>query len=96
MSECRVHGDSDGCQLIKNDTWQTLRRNSLPLVGIESLLRNTNLSGVWHPGFLVNHFVKDLGISLQECQSMGLALPGLALVSFPSTQPVVFRSYVSQ
>lgn len=83
------------CQLIKNDTWQTLRRNFL-LVGIESLLRNANLSGVWHPGFLVNHFVKDLGISLQECQRMGLALPGLALVSFPSTQSVVFHGYVSK
>ncbi|VFQ63041.1 unnamed protein product [Cuscuta campestris] len=31
------------------------------------------------PGFYVNHFVKDLGICLKECQNMGLALPGLAL-----------------
>lgn len=31
------------------------------------------------PGFYVNHFVKDLGICLKECQRMGLALPGLAL-----------------
>lgn len=30
-------------------------------------------------GFYVNHFVKDLGICLKECQRMGLALPGLAL-----------------
>lgn len=30
-------------------------------------------------GFFVNHFVKDLGICLTECQQMGLALPGLAL-----------------
>lgn len=30
-------------------------------------------------GFFVHHFVKDLGICLKECQSMGLALPGLAL-----------------
>ncbi|KAL3825199.1 hypothetical protein ACJIZ3_021228 [Penstemon smallii] len=30
-------------------------------------------------GFYVNHFVKDLGICLRECQNMGLALPGLAL-----------------
>ncbi|CAL9166038.1 unnamed protein product [Musa hybrid cultivar] len=30
-------------------------------------------------GFYVHHFVKDLGICLKECQSMGLALPGLAL-----------------
>lgn len=31
------------------------------------------------PGFFVNHFVKDLGISLRESQQMGLSLPGLAL-----------------
>lgn len=30
-------------------------------------------------GFYVNHFVKDLGICLRECQKMNLALPGLAL-----------------
>lgn len=33
----------------------------------------------FEPGFYVNHFVKDLGICLNECQKMGLALPGLAL-----------------
>lgn len=33
----------------------------------------------FEPGFYVNHFVKDLGICLGECQNMGLALPGLAL-----------------
>jgi len=33
----------------------------------------------FEPGFYVNHFVKDLGICLKECQNMGLALPGLAL-----------------
>ncbi|XP_031479347.1 probable 3-hydroxyisobutyrate dehydrogenase-like 1, mitochondrial [Nymphaea colorata] len=30
-------------------------------------------------GFFVNHFVKDLGICLRECERMGLSLPGLAL-----------------
>ncbi|KAK8475088.1 hypothetical protein V6N13_058074 [Hibiscus sabdariffa] len=33
----------------------------------------------FEPGFFVNHLVKDLGICLKECQSMGLGLPGLAL-----------------
>lgn len=31
------------------------------------------------PGFLVDHFVKDLGIALDEAARLGLALPGLAL-----------------
>jgi 3-hydroxyisobutyrate dehydrogenase len=32
------------------------------------------------PGFLVDHFLKDLEIALAEATRMGLALPGLALV----------------
>ncbi|MDY5429894.1 NAD(P)-dependent oxidoreductase, partial [Desulfovibrio sp.] len=31
------------------------------------------------PGFFVDHFVKDLGLCLEECKRMGLVLPGLAL-----------------
>lgn len=32
------------------------------------------------PGFLIRHFIKDMGIALQEARAMRLALPGLALV----------------
>jgi 3-hydroxyisobutyrate dehydrogenase len=32
------------------------------------------------PGFFVEHFIKDMGIALEEAKRMGLALPGLALV----------------
>lgn len=32
------------------------------------------------PGFFVEHFIKDMGIALDEAKRMGLALPGLALV----------------
>jgi 3-hydroxyisobutyrate dehydrogenase len=31
------------------------------------------------PGFFVEHFVKDMGIALDEAKRMGLSLPGLAL-----------------
>ena len=31
------------------------------------------------PGFFVEHFVKDMGIALEESKRMGLSLPGLAL-----------------
>jgi 3-hydroxyisobutyrate dehydrogenase len=31
------------------------------------------------PGFFVDHFVKDMGIALEESKRMGLAMPGLAL-----------------
>jgi 3-hydroxyisobutyrate dehydrogenase len=32
------------------------------------------------PGFFVEHFIKDMGIALDEAKRMGLSLPGLALV----------------
>lgn len=33
----------------------------------------------FEPGFFVRHFIKDMGIALDEAARMGLALPGLAL-----------------
>ena len=32
------------------------------------------------PGFLIDHFIKDMGIALKESARMGLFLPGLSLV----------------
>jgi 3-hydroxyisobutyrate dehydrogenase len=32
------------------------------------------------PGFFVDHFIKDMGIALDEAGRLGIALPGLALV----------------
>jgi 3-hydroxyisobutyrate dehydrogenase len=32
------------------------------------------------PGFFVEHFIKDMGIALDEAKRMGISLPGLALV----------------
>lgn len=33
----------------------------------------------YDPGFFVEHFIKDMGIALEEARRMNLALPGLAL-----------------
>ena len=38
------------------------------------------LKGNFDPGFMVEHFIKDMGIALDEAARMRLALPGLALV----------------
>mmetsp|Transcript_1314 Transcript_1314/g.820 ORF Transcript_1314/g.820 Transcript_1314/m.820 type:complete len:95 (+) Transcript_1314:55-339(+) len=35
----------------------------------------------FEPGFYVEHFVKDLGIALEEAKRMGIAMPGTALAS---------------
>jgi 3-hydroxyisobutyrate dehydrogenase len=37
------------------------------------------LKGNLDPGFMVEHFLKDMGIALAESKRMNLALPGLAL-----------------
>jgi 3-hydroxyisobutyrate dehydrogenase len=37
------------------------------------------MSGNFEPGFFVAHFIKDMGIALEEARRMQLALPGLAL-----------------
>lgn len=34
----------------------------------------------YRPGFYIRHFVKDMGIALDEARRMNLSLPGLALV----------------
>lgn len=36
--------------------------------------------GDFDPGFYIKHFVKDMGIALEESRRMNLSLPGLALV----------------
>ncbi len=38
------------------------------------------LKGNFDPGFFVDHFVKDMGIVLEEARRMQVPLPGLALV----------------
>ncbi len=37
------------------------------------------LRGDFKPGFYVEHFVKDLGIAIEECKRMNLNLPGLEI-----------------
>lgn len=37
------------------------------------------VQGDYDPGFFVEHFIKDMGIALDEAKRMQLALPGLAL-----------------
>lgn len=37
------------------------------------------VKGDFDPGFFIKHFVKDMGIALQEAKQMKLSLPGLSL-----------------
>jgi 3-hydroxyisobutyrate dehydrogenase len=46
---------------------------ALEVLGPRILARN------FEPGFYVEHFIKDMGIALDESKRMGLVMPGLAL-----------------
>jgi 3-hydroxyisobutyrate dehydrogenase len=46
---------------------------ALEVLGPRIMARN------FEPGFYVEHFIKDMGIALQEAERMNLCLPGLAL-----------------
>jgi 3-hydroxyisobutyrate dehydrogenase len=37
------------------------------------------IQGNYEPGFFVKHFIKDMGIALEEAERMNLSLPGLSL-----------------
>ena len=37
------------------------------------------LKNDFSPGFMIDHFIKDMGIALEETRSMGIYLPGLEL-----------------
>jgi 3-hydroxyisobutyrate dehydrogenase len=37
------------------------------------------IDGNFDPGFFVEHFIKDMGMALDESRRMGLSMPGLAL-----------------
>jgi 3-hydroxyisobutyrate dehydrogenase len=37
------------------------------------------IDGNFAPGFLVEHFIKDMGIALAESKRLGISMPGLAL-----------------
>jgi 3-hydroxyisobutyrate dehydrogenase len=37
------------------------------------------INGNFEPGFMVEHFIKDMGIALAESKRMNLSMPGLAL-----------------
>jgi 3-hydroxyisobutyrate dehydrogenase len=58
---------------------QSIRGGAAACWTLENLAPRV-LKGDFEPGFIVEHFIKDMGIALSEAQRMQLALPGLALV----------------
>ncbi len=65
------------------DLEETLKSVSSGAAGSWSLsnLAPRILRGDYAPGFYVEHFVKDLGLALDDAKRLNLALPGVALAS---------------
>jgi 3-hydroxyisobutyrate dehydrogenase len=58
---------------------QSIRSGAAGCWTLENLAPRV-LKGNFEPGFIVEHFIKDMAIALSEAQRMRLAMPGLALV----------------
>jgi 3-hydroxyisobutyrate dehydrogenase len=58
---------------------QSIRSGAAGCWTLENLVPRV-LRNDFEPGFIVEHFIKDMGIALGEAQRMRLAMPGLALV----------------
>jgi 3-hydroxyisobutyrate dehydrogenase len=77
MCECLLYGYKAGLDLPS-----MLSSISVGAAGCWALdnLAPRILRDDFEPGFLVEHFIKDMGITLEEAQRMNLVLPGLSLV----------------
>lgn len=63
------------------DPEQVLKSISTGAAGSWSLsnLAPRMIAGNFEPGFFIKHFIKDMGIALEEAQSIDLQVPGLEL-----------------
>ena len=77
MCESLVYAHKAG--LDGNTMVQTISGGAAACWSLDNLAPRV-LKNNYDPGFMIDHFVKDMGIALEESRAMGLALPGLALV----------------
>lgn len=76
LCEALLYGYKAGLDLenvFKSVSVGAAGSKALEVLGPRILARN------FEPGFYVEHFIKDMGIALEESKRMGLAMPGLAL-----------------
>jgi 3-hydroxyisobutyrate dehydrogenase len=76
MCEGLLYGYKAGLNLetvFKSVSVGAAGSKALEVLGPRIMARN------FEPGFYVEHFIKDMGIALQEAEKMNLCLPGLAL-----------------
>ena len=76
VCEALIYGKAAGLDL--ETMLRSIRPGAAGCWTLENLAPRI-LAGNFDPGFYVEHFLKDLGIALEECRRMGLHLPGLEL-----------------
>ena len=75
VCESLLYGARAGLDL--NTMLQSIRGGAAGCWTLENLAPRV-LNGNFDPGFMVEHFIKDMGIALDEAARMKVALPGLA------------------
>ena len=78
VCEALLYGYKAGLDLetvLKSVSVGAAGSKALEVLGPRILARN------FEPGFYVEHFIKDMGIALDESKRMGLVMPGLALAN---------------
>ncbi len=76
VSEALVYGAKAGLDLEK--MVNTISKGAAGCWTLDNLAPRV-LKGDFEPGFMVDHFIKDMGIALEEAERMELSLPSLAL-----------------
>ncbi len=76
VSEALVYGARAGLDLEK--MVQTISKGAAGCWTLDNLAPRV-LKGDYEPGFMVDHFIKDMGIALEEAEKMEIPLPSLAL-----------------
>lgn len=77
VCECLIYGAKAGLNLER--MLQSISRGAAGCWTLDHLAPRI-LKRNFDPGFYIDHFIKDMGIALEEAAKMDLALPGLALV----------------
>jgi 3-hydroxyisobutyrate dehydrogenase len=77
VCECLLYGYKAGLDL--ETMLESIRGGAAGCWTLDNLAPRV-LKRNFDPGFFVEHFIKDMGIALDEAGRMGLSLPGLALV----------------
>ena len=77
MCEALVYSKEAGLDLER--MVNTIAKGAAGCFSLDNLAPRI-IKGDFAPGFIVNHFIKDMGIAIEESHRMGISLPGLELV----------------